>query len=142
MQPHRANPNRMNDIKRKMVKSARQMVDKQLGTWTWVIFADVIDLVREEGATRDDDEEGATRYMLKRAQEIWNDACFTSDIYQTAEGKEATKAEIMCDWLKDKYDWHTCKRYFADTCKATGMKRKPDTTFVAHVERRIRENAL
>ena len=51
MQLHHANRRWMVGL----VKKARQMVDKQLYTFTWVVFNDVIDLVNDEGSTREDE---------------------------------------------------------------------------------------
>ena len=133
MQPHRANPNRMNDIKRKMVKSARQMVDKQLGTWTWVIFADVIDLVREAESRAPEAE------VEKRAQQIWGNFCFPLDIYRTDEGSEKTMAEFIREWLHRGYSWRECIAHL-DTLQTTASaKRELSDTFKGQTMKRLKE---
>ena len=63
------------------LKKARQMIDKQFFTMTFVVKDDVIDMVKVEGVTDGVEVE-------RRAQQIWEEDCFTLEIYRTAHGKE------------------------------------------------------
>ena len=74
------------------------MIDKHFFTMSFVVLDDVIEMVKDEGVTDMAEAE-------RRAQRIWEEVCFTLEIYHTAQGEEGTLAEFMCSWLRSGYSW-------------------------------------
>ena len=73
---------------KKRLKNARQMIDKDSATMTWVVMDDVIDQVKAGGVT--DQRQAETR-----AQRLWNEVCFLPDIYRTDQGLEADRKSVV-----------------------------------------------
>ena len=101
----------------KRLKNARQMIDKDSATMTWVVMDDVIDQVKAGGVT---DEREAERC----AQQLWKDVCFLPDIYRTDQEVEATQAEFICEWLHRGYSWEVCITHVKSLHFNTGAKRE------------------
>ena len=86
----------LGDKAKKRLNKARQMVDKNGFTMTWVVKDDVIDMVEAESVTtlRHLPSDVAKAEVERRAQRIWDNpvhkVCFPLDIYRTAQGKEGT----------------------------------------------------
>ena len=119
---------------KKRLKKARQMIDKHLFTMTFVVKDDVIDMVKVEGVT-------ARAEVERRAQRIWEEVCFTLQIYRTTQGEEGTLAEFMCDWLRSGYSWEASITHLETLSLTTAPKRALSPTFRADAMKRLRENA-
>ena len=119
---------------KKRLKYARQMIDKDSATMTWVFMDHVIEQVIARGVT---DELQAERCALQ----LWHYACFPPDIYRTNQGVEATKAEFICEWLNCGYSWEECITYVKTLSRNTGAKREPSPRFKEAVIRRLMDNA-
>ena len=109
------------------------MIDKHFFTMSFVVKDDVIDMVKAEGVTDMAEAE-------RRAQRIWEEVCFTLDIYHTARGEEGTLAEFMCKWLRSGYSWEASIAHL-ETLSPTTRKRQLSPTFRADAMKRLRVNA-
>ena len=109
------------------------MIDQRFFTMTFVVKDDVIDMVRVAGVTDRAEVE-------RRAQRIWEEVCFTLEIYRAADGEEGTRAEFMCKWLRSGYSWEASIAHL-DTLIITTRKRALSPTFRADAMKRLRENA-
>ena len=119
---------------KKRLMKARQKIDKFSFEMTWVVMEDVIDQVKAEGCTIQADVD-------KRAQWIWNDACFPLEIYHTAKGVEATQAEFMREWLESGSSWEDAKTRLKKLRLSPGKKRALSPTFREAALKRLRKNA-
>ena len=120
------------ELAKQRLKKARQMIDRHLFTITFVVYADVIDMVKGNGVT---DQAEAER----RAQRIWREDCFTLDIYHTTQGEERTMAEFMCEWLQSGHSWEASIAHL-DTLSPTNRKRDLSPTFRENAIQRLRDN--
>ena len=122
---------------RKRMKSARQMIDKQRFTMTWVVMDDVRELVKAEGVTDND-------HVRRNADQLWNpghhQVCFPLEIYRTAQGEEGTQAEFMCEWLWAGYSWADSKAHLKELTLSGDDKRECPETFREEAMQRLREN--
>ena len=118
---------------KKRLKKARQMVDKHFFTVTFVVKDDVIDMVKFEGVTDQAEVE-------RTAQRIWQEDCFTLEIYCTDDGTEGTLAEFMRDWLKSGYSWGASSDHLK-TLSRTTRKRALSPKFREAAMKRLRDNA-
>ena len=109
------------------------MIDTHLFTMTFVVKDDVIAMVKAAGVT---DNAAAER----RAQRIWEEVCFTLEIYHTAQGEEGTLAEFMCVWLGDGYSWGASFAHLG-TLSLTSRKRALPPAIRAVAMKRLREDA-
>ncbi len=114
------------------VKKARQMIDRHLFTITFVVYVDVIDMVKRNGVT---DQAEAER----RAHRICCEYCFSLFIYRTAEGEEKTSAEFMREWLQSGYSWEASIAHLR-TLSPTNRKRDLSPTFRENAIQRLRDN--
>ena len=110
------------------------MIDQHVFTMTFVVKDDVIDMVRVAGVTDPAEVE-------RRAQRIWEEVCFTLEIYRTAQGEEGTLAEFMCDWLRSGYSWAASIAHLK-TLSITTQKRALSPTFKAAARKRLREKVV
>ena len=123
------------------------MVDKNGFTMTWVVKDDVIDMVEAESVTtlRHLPSDVAKAEVERRAQRIWDNpvhkVCFPLDIYRTAQGKEGTQAEFMCEWLKSGYSWEESKTHLKALSLSKGAKRALPETFREDAMKRLRDDA-
>ena len=117
---------------KKRLKKARQMIDKHFFTVTFVVKDDVIDMVKVEGVTDGVEVE-------RRAQQIWEEDCFTLEIYRTAQGEEGTLAEFMCHWLQSGYSWEASSAHL-ETLSRTTRKRALSPSFRENAMKRLRAN--
>ena len=115
---------------KKRLKKARQMIDTNSYTMTFVVKDDVIDMVKALGVT---DNAAAER----RAHRIWGEVCFTLEIYHTDQGEEGTFAEFMCAWLRSGYTWESSIAHLW-TLFPTNRKRALSQTFRADAMKRLR----
>ena len=115
---------------RNALRHARQMIVKHSFTTTFVLYADVIDLVMANGVTD-------FAHAERRARRIWCDECFPLDIYQTAQGEEGTLAEFMHKWLKDGYRWRVSYAHLK-TLSRTTKKRDLTRIFIENAMQRLR----
>ena len=118
---------------KKRLKKARQMINKELKTMSFVVKDDVIDMVKFEGVTDQAEVE-------RTAQRIWQEDCFTLEIYCTDDGTEGTLAEFMRDWLKSGYSWGACSDHLK-TLSRTTRKRALSPKFREAAMKRLRDNA-
>ena len=118
---------------KKRLKKARQMIDTNSYTMTFVVKDDVIDMVKALGVTDNAEAE-------KRAQSIWGEVCFTLEIYHTDQGEEGTFAEFMCAWLRSGYTWESSIAHLW-TLFPTNRKRALSQTFRVDAMKRLRANA-
>ena len=118
---------------KKRLKKARQKIDKKLKTMTFVVKDDVIDMVKFEGVTDQAEVE-------RTAQRIWQEDCFTLEIYCTDDGTEGTLAEFMRDWLKSGYSWGASSDHLK-TLSRTTRKRALSPKFREAAMKRLRDNA-
>ena len=109
------------------------MINRHLFTMSSVVYEDVIDLVKAEGVT---DQAAAE----KRAQRIWDEDCFTLEIYRASDGEERTRAEFICKWLQAGYSWAASIAHWK-TLTITPHKRALSPTFKEEAMKRARENA-
>ena len=119
---------------KKRLKNARQMIDKDSATMTWVVMDHVIDQVKAGGVT---DEREAERC----AQQLWKDVCFLPDIYRTDQEVEATQAEFICEWLHRGYSWEVCITHVKSLYFNTGAKRELSPRFKEAAMKRLMDNA-
>ena len=118
---------------KKRLKKARQMINKKLKTMSFVVKDDVIDMVKFEGVTDQAEVE-------RTAQRIWQEDCFTLEIYCTDDGTEGTLAEFMRDWLKSGYSWGASSDHLK-TLSRTTRKRALSPKFREAAMKRLRDNA-
>ena len=121
------------DKARKRLKNARQMIDKERFTLTYVVNDDVIDLVKAKGVTGQAD-------AYRAAQKIWKEVCFPLEIYRTAQGKEGTQAELMRDWLKSGQTWEASLLHLKKLFPTTAQKRQLPWTVREDAMKRLRDN--
>ena len=119
---------------KKRLKKARQMINKELKTISFVVKDDVIDMVKFEGGVTDQAE------VERTAQRIWQEDCFTLEIYCTDDGTEGTLAEFMRDWLKSGYSWGASSDHLK-TLSRTTRKRALSPKFREAAMKRLRDNA-
>ena len=119
---------------KKRLKKARQMINKKLKTMSFVVKDDVIDMVKFEGGVTDQAE------VERTAQRIWQEDCFTLEIYCTDDGTEGTLAEFMRDWLKSGYSWGASSDHLK-TLSRTTRKRALSPKFREAAMKRLRDNA-
>ena len=108
------------------------MIDQHFFTMTFVVKDDVIDMVRVAGVTDPAEVE-------RRAQRIWEEVCFTLQIYRTTHGEEGTMAEFMCAWLRSGYSWETSSAHL-ETLSRTTRKRALSPSFREDAMKRLRAN--
>ena len=117
---------------KKRLRKARQMIDQHVFTMTFVVKDDVIDMVRVAGVTDPAEVE-------RRAQRIWEEVCFTLQIYRTPQGEEGTLAEFMCHWLQSGYSWEAASAHL-ETLSRTTRKRALSPSFREDAMKRLRAN--
>ena len=117
---------------KKRLKKARQMINKKLKTMSFVVKDDVIDMVKFEGVTDQAEVE-------RTAQRIWQEDCFTLEIYCADDGTEGTLAEFMRDWLKSGYSWEASSDHLK-TLSRTTRKRELSPKFREAAMKRLRDN--
>ena len=117
---------------KKRLRKARQMIDQHVFTMTFVVKDDVIDMVRVAGVTDPAEVE-------RRAQRIWEEVCFTLQIYRTTQGEEGTLAEFMCHWLQSGYSWEAASAHL-ETLSRTTRKRALSPSFREDAMKRLRAN--
>ena len=115
---------------KKRLRKARQMIDQHVFTMTFVVMDDVIDMVKVAGVTDPGEVE-------RRAQRIWEEVCFTLQIYRTSQGEEGTLAEFMCHWLQSGYSWEESSAHL-ETLSRTTRKRALSRSFREGAMERLR----
>ena len=109
------------------------MIDKHFFTMSFVVLDDVIEMVKDEGVTDMAEAE-------RRAQRIWEEVCFTLEIYHTAQGEEGTLAEFMCAWLQAGYSWQASFAHLRTLFPTTRKRALPPETRAVAMKR-LREDA-
>ena len=117
---------------KKRLRKARQYIDPNLKTMSFVVKDDIIDMVKCKGVTDQAEVE-------RRAQRIWEEACFTLQIYRTTQGEEGTLAEFMCHWLQSGYSWEASSAHL-ETLSRTTRKRALSRSFRENAMKRLRAN--
>ena len=117
---------------KKRLRKARQYIDPNLKTMSFVVKDDIIDMVKCKGVTDQAEVE-------RIAQQIWQEECFTLEIYCTDDGTEGTLAEFMRDWLKSGYSWGASSDHLK-TLSRTTRKRALSPKFRNAAMKRLRIN--
>ena len=119
---------------KKRLKNVRQMVNRHPPYGIkWLVQEDLIEEFIKDGVT---DRKKATR----RAQRIWDRACFDLQIYRTGF-KTKTRAEFLLEWLQSGFTWEDSINHLKTLSLTTVPKRALPPNFKDDAKNRLRAKA-